>query len=91
MYGGRSVNTDLATVEILSLDGQTWHFLPTPMFAADSNFASVSLPDVLPVTTSTKAYIEIGLRQCPSFLVGGRLLRAVAPKDSTSTGKNFSK
>ena len=46
VYGGtRDGNTDvLATVEMLSIDGQTWATLPTPMFKADAGFASVELP-----------------------------------------------
>jgi hypothetical protein len=43
VYGGYG-NEVLATVEMLSIDGQTWATLPTPMFKADYLFASVALP-----------------------------------------------
>src|SRR5205823_6104254 len=38
VYGGYG-NGALATVEMLSIDGQTWATLPTPMFKADYFFA----------------------------------------------------
>ena len=50
VYGGCGtggcINVDeiLATVEMLSIDGKTWATLPTPMFTADRDFASVALP-----------------------------------------------
>jgi hypothetical protein len=45
VYGGGDVNIHaLASVEMLSVNGQTWQTLPTPMFKADQLFASVPLP-----------------------------------------------
>jgi hypothetical protein len=45
VYGGNDANPmPLASVEMLSVDGNTWQTLPTPMYMADAQFASVPLP-----------------------------------------------
>ncbi len=56
MYGGRN-DAPLSSVEMLSLDDDSWKSLPTPMFAADESFASVPLPVYyLTITTTTEMY-----------------------------------
>jgi hypothetical protein len=45
VFGGYDPNgTELASVEMLSTDKSAWQTVPTPMFKADAEVASVSLP-----------------------------------------------
>ncbi len=51
MYGGAGVNeTYVVSVEMLSLDGNSWQTLPTPMYYGDYNFASVPLPVLVTIS-----------------------------------------
>jgi hypothetical protein len=52
VYGGSNDKEALASVEQLLSDGSAWQTLPTPMFAAEFLFASVSLPIVVSTTTT---------------------------------------
>ena len=62
VYGGSDVNYNaLASVEMLSDNGKTWQILYfSPMFLADTTFASVPLTVGPRDKTTTEKYKRIG-------------------------------